>query len=348
MGILNPTKTRLSPHFLLSDMMGNDSVYSQGLRNVFNKGPGQDVRLANARALCENALEPILAMVGSFSISYGFISPELSGHIVKYQDPRLPSHHRFDLGAAVDICPHAWVQSIAPGVINTDSPIEFALTHLHELPLSRLITYSESPYICVAVSADEVRNGSPRRAWYENRFEGRKGAKPKYLKYPTASARTRALDNICKCGLEHDWVGKGFPSYHGGGRRQLHHRRVSQYTVMSDWLYDEDWVTEGVKNVPSFLDPDVMDAFELAGQAYDKLLDATGLPRFSIVSGYTSPKSKNWIEGHDWRGDLIEFELVPPAYTTPGDVILSLLFGKWPKDILLDKFEDRLIVKVKR
>src|SRR5690606_16652309 len=78
MGILNPTTTRLSPHFLLSDVMGCSSVYARGLANVFDKKPGTDIRLTNLRALCENALEPILASVGSFSITYGFISPEVS------------------------------------------------------------------------------------------------------------------------------------------------------------------------------------------------------------------------------------------------------------------------------
>lgn len=347
MGVLKPTKVRLSPHFLLSDMMGNDSVYTQGLRNVFSKAPGHDERLTNAKALCEHVLEPTLATIGAFSISYGFISPELSNHIVKYQDPRKPSHHRFDLGAAVDICPHAWVQNLAP-CVDGDSPIEFALRHMQELPLSRLITYSESPFICVAVSAEEVRSGTPRMAWYENRYVGRKGDKPQYLKYPNSTARMKALHGIENFGWAHDWRGGGFPSYHGGGRKQLHHRRVSKYTMMSDWLFDEDWVTEGVKNVPQFLNADVMEAFELAGQAYDALLEATGLPRFSIVSGYTSPKSKGWLENHDWRGDIIEFDVVPPAYTNPGDVTLSLLFGGWPKNCTIQQHEDRLIIQVRR
>jgi hypothetical protein len=348
MGVLDPTKTRLSPHFLLSDMMGCDSVYTQGHPNVFNKTDGFDLRLANGKALCHEALEPILALVGSFSISYGFISPSLSREIVTYQDWRKPSHHRWDLGAAVDICPHAWVQSLAPNVTNTDSPIEFALTHLQDLPISRLITYSESPYFCVAVSEEEVRTSSPRMAWYENRYTGKRGAKPDYRKYPSQAARERALARLQADGLDHDWQGRGFPTYHGGGRKQLHHVRTSKYTMMSDWLYDKEWVSEGVKNVPSVMDANVMEAFHMAGDIYDTLLEVTGIPRFSIVSGYTSPRSPGWIENHDWRGDIIEFELVPPEYTTPQDVVLSLLFGGWPSNTSINAVDDRLVIRIER
>lgn len=348
MGIIDPTRTRLSPHFLLSDMMGCNSVYSQGLPNVFNKMNGFDQRLANGKALCEHALEPILATVGAFSISYGFISPALSKEIVTYQDWRKPSHHRWDLGAAVDICPHLWVQSIAPGITDTNSPIEFALRHMEDLPLSRLITYSESPYICVAVSDEEVRNGSPRMAWYENRYQGKKGAKPDYRKYPSEASRERALARLIEDGFDHDWEGHGYPTYHGGGRKQLHHIRVSKYTMMSDWLYDKDWVEEGVKNVPIMTDKRVMEAFTLVGEAYDALIEATGLPRFSIVSGYTSPRSAGWIENHDWRGDTLEFELVVPEYETPKSVVLSLLFGGFPENLTFVEDDERLILQVHR
>lgn len=349
MGILNPTQTRLSPHFLLSDMMGCATVYTTGFPNVFNKHNGHDERLANGKALCEHALEPILALVGPISISYGFICPELSREIVTYQDWRKPSHHRWDLGAAVDICPHNWVQNLTSGVNDTTSPIEFALRHLQEMPLSRLITYSESPYICVAVSDEEVRTGKPRMAWYENRFQGKAGAKPDYRKYPSETSRSNALKRLEQDGMDVAWEGRGYPSYHGGGRKQLHHIRVSRYTMLTDWLYDEQWVTDGVKNIPPIsASSDVWDAFIRAGEVYDTLIDLTGLPRFSIVSGYTSPKSAGWIENHDWRGDRIEFELVPPAYKKPSDVVLSCLFGGWPEGAYIKAADDRLLITIER
>lgn len=348
MGILNPTVTRLSPHFLLSDFMGCNTVYSTGFPNVFNKTAGHDERLANGKALCENALEPILALVGPISIAYGFISLDLSREIVTYQDPRKPSHHMWNLGAAADILPHNWVNGQVASVNETTSPIEFALRHMQDLPLSRLISYSESPYLCVAVSEEEVRNGNPRMAWYENRYQGKTGAKPEYRKYPSERTRENALARLEADGFDVSWEGKGYPTYHGGGRKQLHHMRCSRYTMISDWLYDEVFVEDGVKNVPTLTDPKVREAFELVGSVYDTLIDLTGLPRFSIVSGYTCPRSPGWLENHDWRGKTIEFELVPPSYKKPSDIILTVLFGGWPANTYIKAVDDRLLITIER
>lgn len=351
MATLDATETRLSPHFLLSDMVGCASVYSRGLANPFEKLPGRDVRLDNGRALCEEALEPILATVGAFSISYGFICPGVSQELVTYQDWRKPSHHRWDLGAAVDICPHHYVlQSVAKGALPEDgAPILFALDHLQELPLSRLITYSESPYICVAVSAKEVEDGEPRGAWYENRYEGKKGSKPDYRKYSSAAARHNALARLSEHGLPCPWTGHGHPTYHGGGRRQLHHIRTSRYTMVTDWLYDEMFVREGVRNTPSLDKPEVKAAFELAGRAYDHILETTGYPRFSIVSAYTSHLSRDRIAGRDWRKGRVEFEIVPPEYAdvaqTAATINLAPNHSRW---INAEPDGDRIRVSVDR
>ncbi|MGZ7184215.1 hypothetical protein ACXWN3_09790, partial [Streptococcus pyogenes] len=69
-------------------------------------------------------------------------------------------------------------------------------------------------------------------------------------------------------------------------------------------------------NIPRTGNPLVREAFQLAGMAYDKLIATSGLPRFSIVSAYTSPEARNapWIEGRDWAGDTIVFEVVAPEY----------------------------------
>ncbi len=362
MAILDPTRTRLSAHFLLSDMIGCQSVYSKGLPNVFEKS-GRDVRLENGKALCENVLEPLIALAGSVSISYGFISPELSREIVTYQDPRKPSHHRWDLGAAVDVCVHrAVLQSIAktnasPLEHDWNSPIGFALEHLRKMPLSRLITYSESPYICMAVSADEVSRGEPRGAWYENRYTGKPKVKPEYIKYPTAALRERAHKRLGDVGLPYGWVGKGYPTYHGGGYKQYQHMRVSDYTMVSDWLFDEEFVREGVRNAPSLDNENVMQAFKIAGATYDYLLAITGLPRLSIVSAYTSHLSQGWMAGRDWRAGDVSFEIVPPAYLSAEKFIqeavkgdssvmgrMFVLFG----NIAMEPDEDRVIVTVRR
>lgn len=349
MAILNPSEVRLSPHFLLSDFMGCNSVYSYGLPNVFDK-QGLDRRLDNAKALCEEALEPVLAAAGPISISYGFISPELSREIVTYQSPDKPSHHRWDLGAAADICVHDWVQPIASQAgSTTGAPIEFALSRMSRYPLSRLISYSESPYLCVAVSAEEVEKGKPRHAWYENRYMGKAKVKPDYRKYGSDGLRERALHDLMQDGLEHPWQGAGYPTYHGGGTRQYQHRRTSRYTMLSDWLYDEHFVRTGIRNEPQLLNALAAEAFQLAGFAYDEIIRISGFPRFSIVSAYTSPFSKGWIEGRDWRGDTIEFELVAPGYTGAKEIVTWL--RAWPEqldflEVQLDR--DRLVIRVDR
>lgn len=349
MAVLNPTEVRLSPHFLLSDFMGCHSVYAKGYRNVFDK-VGLDLRLDNAKALCDHVLEPILALAGPISISYGFISPELSRRIVSYQDPNQPSHHRWDLGAAADICVHEWVQSIAFGARErTGAPIEFALRHMHDMPLSRLISYSESPYLCAAVSAVEVQREQPRKAWYENVYGGEPKVKPYFRKMATDPARDKRLRDIEARGFEHDWRGAGYPTHHGGGIRQYQHRRVSKYTMLSDWLFDELFVREGIRNEPMLTDVKVREAFDMAGYIYDQIIDALGVPRCSIVSAYTSPVSSNkWIVGREWTGNDITFELVLPEYLTWDRFFDGTkwfwMFGA--ADIEQD--DDRVIVKVSR
>ncbi|UVN14034.1 hypothetical protein FBPa45_0032 [Pseudomonas phage vB_PaeS_FBPa45] len=352
MRILNPTETRLSPHFMLSDFMGCHSVYSKGYRNEFESGDELvDVRLENAKALCEFALEPVLGTAGPISISYGYISLELSERIVRYQDPRKPSHHMWNLGAAADICVHEWVQTLAPGAQDrTGAPLEFALLHMADLPLSRLITYSESPFFCVAVSQQEVLSGLPRKMWYENEYGGVPGAKPHFRKLASDPARELRLHDITQDGFEHGWQGAGFPTYHGGGKRQYQHFRVSAYTMLSDWLFDELFVRVGINNEPQMGNPLTREAFYLAGYAYDLLIKVLGVPRLSIVSAYTNPRSSNkWIEGRDWAGSSIVFELVPPEYLSPEDAQASCLQHPSISEIMnIEVDEDRLIVIVER
>ena len=177
---MDPTKVRLSPHFLLSDFMGCHSVYTKGLKNHFSDGTGG--KLKEARHLCETLLEPLLAEYGPMSISYGYISPELSKAIVTYQDPTQPSYHRWDKGAAADILIHSQVRKAAP--------IFLAHEIDEKYDYSRMITYSESPFICVATQLSE--GDKPRKAFYENRYTGEKGAKPIFIK-KSATAAGRAV-----------------------------------------------------------------------------------------------------------------------------------------------------------
>lgn len=320
MKVLKPTERRLSPHFLLSDFLGCASVYARGLPNVFETDNyTRDPRIRNAQALCEGVLEPLLAKAGPLSISYGFLSPSLSRALVKYQDPDKPSHHRWDLGAAADVCVHSWVQEARPKDNTEGAPVLFALKHMQDLPLSRLITYSESPYICVAASEAEVHEGEPRMAWYENRYPGRPG-KPQFLRYTSSRQRDVALRFLEDEGLPHHWQGSGAPTYHNPGRAALHYHRLSKVAMATDFLYDQEAVNNGWRNVPSLNLQSVAQAFQIAGTALQEVLNVTGLPRLSVVGGYTSHLSDVWVEGRDWRDGDVEFDVAPPSYRSTADL----------------------------
>lgn len=313
----DPRDVWLSTHFRLSDFLGNHSVYSRGLRNHVPEL--SDLQRENAEHLCLHGLEPLMERMGPLSVSYGLISPEFSRATITYQDPDKPSHHRWDLGAAADIVMHKWVQGLPnepwmPQLFTdantTTSPALLAHRIDGEgIPYSRLITYSESPYVCLAIAAREVQQGRPRRAFYENRFTGATRAKPEYLQMPTTAARARTLQQLQETGLPAPWYGGGFPSYHGGGRCQYQHMRVSKYTTVLDWLFNLKSISAGVKNVPALIDEKVQDAFAAVGLTYDYLIDASGEPRFSILRGYLCRSHPDYLLDCDWRNDYVTFEL---------------------------------------
>lgn len=320
MPVLRPSEYRLSPHFLLSDLMGCSSVYERGLRNVFDAQLPSDIRLAHGAALATEILEPILLQHGPLSISYGFISPELSSSVVTYKNPNEPSYHRWDAGAACDICVHDWVQFESKH--NTSgAPIMLAhdIDSRMRLPYSRLITYSESPYICIAANEKEIRQwmtgtGLPRAAFYENRFEGTPKAKPKYINMRGDKARQKQRELLESEDLPAHWFGGGFPSYHGGGRKQLHHIRTSRYTMLTDWLYNDDDVYLGKKNIPgaAWDAEDARKAFLLAGAVYDKMLTVLDVSRLSIVSGHREGSAVDGNERFSMEGPFY-FSVVPPS-----------------------------------
>jgi hypothetical protein len=329
--MIDPSTVRLSKHFLLSDFMSNHSVQTRGYRNLFPepRDSGYGIRIANGIALCENALEPILAQHGPLSISYGYISPELSREIVHYQDPDKPSHHRWDLGAAADICVHSWVNGDPDDDTLTTAPI--ALAHQLDgegIPYSRLISYSESPYLCLAVSAKELANARPRKAFYENRFAGQSKTKPSYFSRSTEAARARSLADLQAGALTHGWRGAGYPTYHGGGRRQAQHIRISKYTMLCDWLIDLQSIATGAKNIPNLSDQRLVDTFYAVGDAYDDIIDLCKVPRMSIIAGYVSPASPYFTRANDWRSGKATFSLVPPEGLTADDVRMEMLFQR--------------------
>lgn len=299
---VDPTKVRLSEHFLLSDFMGCHSVYARGYPNVFEDPEG--TKLEEGKYLCDTLLEPLLAKFGPFSIGYGYVSPELSRQIVKYQDPNKPSYHRWDKGAAADICMHAWVKKHAPVYLAHEIDEEFSY--------SRMITYSESPYVCVATQIGEKGRG--RRAFYENQYEGKPSKKPKYVQYSANEAvrERQRQEHSLSCG----WAGAGYPTYHGGGVLQWHHKRASRYTMISDFLYNPMACSKGVSNIP---DRRISrEIFEQAGECYDEILKSLSIPRMSIVRGFESHRI-NKQESLSWR-EFFCMDIVPPEYVTPTEV----------------------------
>ena len=287
--------------------MGCNSVYKGLCRNRIRKD--EVSKLAEIKHLAETALEPIIEQVGSISISYGFISDELSHKIVKYQDPAKPSYHRADLGAAADFIPHEWVEDKAP--------VLFAAHIQQHLPeYARMITYSESSGICVATSLLEKN----RRALYENRYEGVQGDKPKFISYSknviSREKQLDALDAIDYTG----WKGQGFPSYHGGRKQQMHHIRTGKYSVLSDFLYSRDAVHKGIPNIPDINDKHIIAAFMKAGEAYDHIVEGFG--RCAIVRAYEH-YNVNMSYDRDYSRIWV-LELVPPEGTDMKEMHKSL------------------------
>ncbi len=300
--MVDPTATRLSEHFLLSDFLGNHSVYARGFPNLWEDPDGSKLR--EGQHLCDTLLEPIMADYGPLSVSYGYISPALSKKIVTYQDPNAPSYHRWDKGAAADIRVHAWVEETAPIYLAHEIDQRYGY--------SRMITYSESPFICIASQVSE--GVSHRRAFYENRYCGKKGAKPLYIR-KSASAATRKKEAEALV-LEHPWEGMGYPTYHGGGIRQFHHTQVSRYSVVSDFLYSTKAVCEGIANAPNT--KKLWDSFSAAGRLYDVLLERLDIPRLSIVRGFESFRFNDYPL-FSWRNHFA-IDCIPPSYIKPDDV----------------------------
>lgn len=310
---LPPKFVQLSENFRLSDFLGCHSVYMYGHANDHRELTA--AQLEEAKHLCTELLEPILARFGPVSLSYGYISPELSRKIVKYQDPDKPSYHRWDYGAAVDLVFHDRVAADTPPILTA-----------HEidalLPYSRMITYSESPFICLATRASEYVSGVARRAFYENRFEGVPYAKPAFVtKSKTSGGRKREHQDLLERGLPVHWKGAGYSTYHCGGQRQLHDYRTSRYSVLTDFLYNETAVQEGIPNSPP-LTKTSRAIFKAAGETYDALIAGLEAPRLSVVEGYTSIRVRAATgQQATWSPERFQFAIALPQGRSVDDVI---------------------------
>lgn len=299
---LDPTLVRLSPHFLLSDFMGSHSIYTRGLKNHFIDPSGS--KFKEGKHLCESLLEPLLDMYGPASVAYGYISPEVSVDTVSYQDPTRPSYHRWDKGAAADLCFHHAITELSPVALAHDIDLD--------MDYSRMITYSESPFLCLSTQLDEGHKA--RKAFYENRYQGVKGGKPLFVK-KSATSVGRAKQ-AAELDLPHGWEGAGYPTYHGGGRKQFQHHRISDFSVLSDYLYSTRAITEGIPNVPNM--HKVADLFEQAGRVYDSLLTELDIPRLSIVRAFESHRV-NTDPRYSWR-EHFAIDFIPPDYLTASDI----------------------------
>lgn len=302
---LDPTEIRLSAHVLLSDVMGCHSVYTYGYPNNITRSPEDMKKLLEGQHLFESLIEPLLEKYGPATFSYGFVSPALSNKIVRWKDPSLPSYHRWDAGAAVDVCFHI---SQPPIITAHEIDLEFAY--------SRMITYSESPFICLATR----RNEEPRRAFYENRYMGQPTCPPRFI--TVGKNRKARMENLLKNGLPFPWEGSGYPTYHGGGKRQYHHRKVSRYTRVSDFLYNKYCVRDGVANNLPRIRQDrikVEQNMVYAGEVIDAVLEQFKLNRVSIVRAYESalaPKRK-----FDWqKAFVMDLKFARPYDVLPEDV----------------------------
>lgn len=285
--MIDPTTVRLSDHFLLSDTLGCHSVYTKGYPNVWSDPDGS--KLKEGRYLAETVLEGLVER-SPLTICYGYISLDLARKIVTYQSPEKPSYHQWNDGAAVDVCLH---DTVDRPTIATAAWID------EEFPMSRTITYSESDFICIATRVRE--RTAPRHALYENRYiPGQK--KPQYINYPdNHDKRTAMLEKAIETVEQTDWRGAGYPTYHGGGIRQLHHIRVGKHCTYEDFLYSRNAVHHGRVNV---LTPTMRNIARMreVGAIYDELLAVLGINYLSIVKGYESPRwsedeHHTWVEG---------------------------------------------------
>jgi hypothetical protein len=312
---MDPTTVRLSDTFMLSDFMGCDSIYRWGLANRMDDKQKM-YEGKNLAQYCDLLQEEF----GPCMVSYGYISPEVSRRIITYQNPDMPSYHRWDKGAAADL---RFPDMLREGD-NELSPIVLVREiEERDIPYSRLITYAESGWVCFGTNRAE-NGGEPRKALYENRWEGQ--TRPRYITYP--KGRTSRLEKLSKATEEmtHPWEGKGYPTYHGGGRKQLHHTLTSQYTCMSSFLYDKFMVRNGKANTPPLgskktLGP-WMEMAYAAGDVIDAITQTFG-HRFSIIRGYNAHKTAQaWV-------DDFTLEVIPSRGVDAQDVAqyLSALDG---------------------
>jgi hypothetical protein len=330
-GLIDPCLTRLGDNFVLSDFLHNDSVIRKGDANIVPMSvlDAGDVVAAHIIKMGEYA-NLLVSQLGPCSISYGYISHEQSMRRVKWKNPALPSYHRWDDGAAADFLFHDQVH----GNEWDGSPYSTAIAIVKAVAdgpsFSRLITYGESPWICVATGIDDDK--AQRQAMYWNVYEGFAGAKPRYISFTKNDVRmvesgieneNMKIYNVKETVSKHGWVGAGHPTSHGGGIRQAHHIRMGKWLMLSDVLRSPANITLG-QGRPTHCRPprkqSDINVLKKKVKVLDRCLDRyygdywgnDGATRVSILSGYKGtvvPHEADYTKELDWDDRNAEFIL---------------------------------------
>lgn len=300
----DPTKIRLSDTFLLSDFIRADTLFRR-------KGYGIDVVnfdgiVKRNGTLLAETLEEMQELFGPISISYGFITNEYSLKTVRWKAPHLPSYHKWDDGASADVCFFDRLSSSKP-------PIYTAHDIDSEFNYSRLITYAESPYICVGVNALEHDSGSHRLAFYENRYV-HKCDKPVHIKYPNFN-RGQFKSSVRNEIDYKNWAGNGYPTMHSLKIRQFQHVRLSKYHTLIDFLYMPEKVAYGIPNAPinsNIIERKlVINTLKEAAKALDRVVIYLK-HKTSIVRSFNT-------EDKDWNRRY-SFTIIPPMNVKSDDL----------------------------
>jgi hypothetical protein len=279
---VDPTKVRMSKTFMLSDFVGNYSTFHSGIRNPVYEDQAEQIK--EGKVLAEY-LDTLQSTLGVCRVSYGLIHPSHSEQTVKWKPGNLPSLHRWDDGACADVCfvhRDRFMGSLGHWDDCQDAPINTALWISREHPsFTRMITYSQSPWICIGVKTGE----NPRLRFYENRFIG-EGVKPEFIKH-NGNAPVYLK-------LYHGWKGEGVPVK----RKQYQHVQVSATTYLSDYLYDKNKVHKGVSNLPPMNGnrASFMRNLQRAGRILDRVHEIFG-SRVSIVKAYDCDKPNEFRDG---------------------------------------------------
>ena len=166
-GLTRWEKTRLSKHFILLDFMADRAVYRSGMPLAFDRT--WDKQHALAKGLCEDLLEPLMAICGPISVADAFWPASIAektwprelqmGH--HQADASRPDKHRWAGGeATVDIAPYRLVDHYKKmgdenkrGNSLKNAVKDLMTTRSHS---DRIISYRNSEFLCVTFKENDA------------------------------------------------------------------------------------------------------------------------------------------------------------------------------------------------